>query len=292
MKLKSRRAAILIFSVLIFVFGYIALLFLNRPFLANPPYGNDITALHRQAIWLAQNDFDVVGLWAADQVFPEGGANAYPFGIMPYVYGILYSLLPAPTVHLIGHALNTAFLVAAFAIGFYLIARLTGRMLPAFLWSLAALADPVIQGRSAGLGHESLLLLFIMIWLLAVYKRRRFLIFGLPVFMCFIKMSALVVFVALIGWLVILRQTDAAAPKRSRSLVLCGILFAVTLILYGVTAAMDRLNFLIPPRVLWNNLRMLHYIDAATNYRANDCLPQGFPTAFSHQVATGRNHRV
>jgi len=260
MGLKSRRDLFCVTALLIFIFGYAALLILNQPFLFNPPYGNDITALHRQAIWLANNRFDVISLWAKDQVFPEGGANAYPFGLVPYAYGVLYSIFPASIVHLIGHCLNTAFIVAAFSISFFLIARLTGKMLPAFVWSLAALADPVIQSRSAGLGHESLLLLIIMVWLLAVYQGRRKLALALLVLMCFVKMSALVIFVAFLCWAFTMRRAGNPAFGRPRVVKICGVLFAATLILYCITAVMDRLDFLISPGILFSNLRILHYL--------------------------------
>jgi hypothetical protein len=259
MNFKKWRVSVPVIAVLIFVFGYAALLVLNRPFMFNPPYGNDITALHRQSVWLANNRFDVIALWAKDQVFPEGGANAYPFGLVPYLYGVLYSLLPSGTVHLIGHCLNSAFIVAAFSISFFLIAKLTGRLLPAFVWSLAALADPVIQSRSAGLGHESLLLLLIMLMLLAIYRRKRGLTLLLLVLMCFVKMSGLVIFVVFICWAALMWRAGNPEFGKPKVLKACAWLFAVVFALYCITAAMDRLNFLIPPAVLFSNLRILHY---------------------------------
>ncbi|MEA4861687.1 MAG: hypothetical protein VB042_00100 [Victivallaceae bacterium] len=260
MRQKNAEPVISAIALSIFIFGYAALLLLNRTFLSNPPYGNDITALHRQAIWLAGHHFDIIALWAPDQTFPEGGANAYPFGLVPYFYGVLYSTLPSTTVHLVGHCLNNAFIVAAFAISFFLIARLTGRLLPAFFWSLAALADPIIQSRSAGLGHESLLLLLIMVWLLAIYKRQCRLALALLVLMCFVKMSALVIFVAFICWAAVMRKADNRTFGKTNVLAICGCLLTATLVLYGVTAAMDQLDFMIPARVLFNNIQMLHYI--------------------------------
>lgn len=247
-------------AVAIFIIGYLALLLLNHSFLFNPPYGNDVTALHRQAIWLANNHFDIISLWSADQVFPKGGANAYPFGVFPYFYGILYCILSPVTVHFIGHLLNTAFIVAAFSICYFLIAEITGGKLRAFAWSLAALATPVIQGRSADIGHESPLLFGIMLLLLAIFKRRPRVSLCILASLCFIKMSALVICVAFICWLLIIRQLQINEFPRRRYIGIAIGSFVVIMFLYSITAYMDRLDFLITREMIFSNLRMIHYL--------------------------------
>lgn len=256
---KTRRSRLFFLTGLIFIAGCVGLFLLNQSFLWNPPYGNDITALHRQAIWLANHRFDVHALWDYSQTFPNGGANAYPFGIMPYLFGILYTLFPASEVHGIIHCLNAIWIVAAFSLCFYLIARMTGRMVPALLWSLVALADPVIQGRSADLGHESVLLFLIMVWLVAVFSGKMKMAFFLVCFMCFIKMSALVVFLAFLAWCALMmRGNSRSVFERVGKCLLPG--FCIVSLLYGITAVMDELNFLISWDEFFRHVGMLHYL--------------------------------
>ena len=247
-------------AIAIFITGYITLLLLNYSFLLNPPYGNDVTALHRQAIWLASNHFDIISLWAANQVFPEGGANAYPFGIIPYLYGIMYCFWSPATVHFAGHLLNTACIVAAFSICYFLIVSMTGRKLQAFTWSMAALAAPIIQGCSASLGHESPLLLGIMLLLLAIYKQRPVLSLYILVSLCFIKMSALVICVAFICWLLMMQRIQTSEFNRRKYIWISLSSFVIIMILYSITAYMDRLNFLITTKIIFSNLTMIHYL--------------------------------
>jgi hypothetical protein len=127
---------------------------LNFSCLFNQPYWDDILGLHNQAIFLADNHFDIAKLWAPGQQYSDGGSNIYRLGMMPFFYGVLYSILKPEYVHLTGHLFNIACLSIAFSL-FFMILR---KYLPpwtALLWCIAALCEPVMAGRTAGLGQES-----------------------------------------------------------------------------------------------------------------------------------------
>jgi len=69
-----------------------------------------------------------------------------------------------------------------------------------------------------------------------------------------------VIFVAFLVWAILMRKVAAPNSGRVRTIGIAVALLAAVLVLYGITAAMDRLDFLIPPSTLWNNLQMLHYL--------------------------------
>lgn len=127
---------------------------LNFSCLFNQPYWDDILGLHNQAIFLANNHFDITKLWAPGQKYLDGGSNIYRFGMMPFFYGILYSIFTPEYVHLTGHLFNIACLSVAFTLFFLILRKYISQWI-ALLWCIAALCEPVMAGRTAELGQES-----------------------------------------------------------------------------------------------------------------------------------------
>lgn len=134
---------------------FIIVALLNFSCLCNPPYWDDILGLHNQAIFLANNHFDIARLWEPGQEYSNGGSNIYPLGIIPLFYGILYSLFKPGHVHVIGHLFNIACLSISFTLFFMILRKYYISKLVALLWCIAALCEPVMSGRTAELGQES-----------------------------------------------------------------------------------------------------------------------------------------
>ena len=130
---------------------FFLLLLLNLSYLWNPPHWDEIIGLHNQALFLAKHHFSFAELWAPEQHSFEG-ANVYRFGLLPVMYGILYSLFSPQTVHLIGHIFNIACIAGAGTILFQILKRNSFSPPLALLWTLAAFSEPVISGR---IDHKS-----------------------------------------------------------------------------------------------------------------------------------------
>jgi hypothetical protein len=138
--------------------SFLLMLVLNFTCLDNPPYWDDILGLHNQAIWLANNNFNLSELWQPGQGFWEGGSNIYKFGIIAYLYGILYSLFSVNAVHIIGHLINLGCLALAFGACYSILRKFKINKHIALLWCAAVICEPVMSGRTAALGQESPLL--------------------------------------------------------------------------------------------------------------------------------------
>ena len=134
--------------------AYLLIVILNFSCIDNPPYWDDIMGLHNQAVWLTKHNFNFVELWQSGQGFWEGGSNIYRFGILPLSYGVLYSFFSPVTVHVIGHLFNMACIALVFGTGYSLLRKLEIEKVPALLWSLAVLCEPVMSGRVVALGQE------------------------------------------------------------------------------------------------------------------------------------------
>ena len=171
----------------------------NFSCLFNPTYWDDILGLHNQALFLAGNQFNIAKLWE-QQGYLAGGSNVYPLGIIPFFYGILYSIFKPEYVHLTGHLFNIACLSVAFTL-FFLILRKYVSPWNALLWCIAALCEPVMAGRTAELGQESPLIALAAaaIYCIALQRIRTGLIFILLASL--VKPTAGLLAFAAVAWL-------------------------------------------------------------------------------------------
>ena len=182
---------------------YLVIIVLNFPSLTNPPYWDDIMGLHNQAVWLAKHNFDFSALWTSGQGFWDGGSNVYRFGIIPLFYGVLYSFFSPVVVHIIGHLFNMGCIALAFGGGYALLRKLDVDKVPALLWSLAALSEPVMSGRVVALGQECPLIAATVcsIYFIADNKYWKGILFLFIAMLC--KMTAGVLAAAFMLWLVL-----------------------------------------------------------------------------------------
>jgi hypothetical protein len=132
-------------GLLVFFF----MIILNFFCLDNPPYWDDILGLHNQAIWLAKHNFNLIELWQTGQ-----DSNAYRFGIVPHLYGLLYYLFSAKTVHVLGHLFNMGCLALTFGVSYSILRKFKISNYIALLWCVAAIYEPVMSGRVVALGQE------------------------------------------------------------------------------------------------------------------------------------------
>jgi hypothetical protein len=183
--------------------AYFLIIILNFSCLDNPPYWDDIMGLHNQAVWLAKHNFNFSGLWQPGQGFWEGGSNIYRFGIIPLFYGIMYSFFSPVMAHIIGHLFNMACIALAFGAGYSLLCKLEVDKVPAFLWSLAALCEPVMSGRVVALGQECPLIAATVcsIYFIVEQKYWKGILFIFIAMLC--KMTAGVLAIAFSVWLVL-----------------------------------------------------------------------------------------
>ena len=191
--------------------SFLFMVILNFACLDNPPYWDDILGLHNQAIWLANNNFNLSELWQSEG-FWEGGSNIYLFGIMPYFYGILYSLFPASVVHVIGHLLNIGFLAFAFVASYSIMCKCKVGSYCALLCCVAALCEPVMNGRTAALGQESPLLFAAVLSLYFLLNKKYWLGLLFIFAAMLVKMTGGILAIALVVWLLL----DIYLAKGSR----------------------------------------------------------------------------
>jgi hypothetical protein len=175
------------------------MLLLNFFCLDNPPYWDDILGLHNQAIWLAKHNFNVIELWRPE----NSGSNVYKFGIIPYFYGVLYTLFTPRTVHIIGHLFNLGCLALVFGLSYSILRKFGVASWWALLWCIAAMCEPVMAGRISALGQECTVLCaaVLSIYFLADKKYRLGFLFIFIAVLC--KTTAVVLAAAFILWLLI-----------------------------------------------------------------------------------------
>ncbi len=194
------------FARCVFLFTGLLIVF-NFGVLTNPPYWDDLIGLHNQALFLAKHAFSPAALWA------EPACNVYPFGILPWVYGVGYVLFPAWMVHFFGHLLNLAALGGSAAF-FFLLVRKNWKSVPAFLWTLAVLSEPLVAGQGASLGQECPLLFGLTGALFLIYEKR-FSSACIVIFLTgFLKASACVFMLAMVLYLLI--RFCFFVPERRR----------------------------------------------------------------------------
>lgn len=193
---------ILASPVLVGCLSFLFMAVLNFSCLENPPYWDDILGLHNQAVWLAKHKFDIAGLWRSGP-YMAGGSNVYPFGIMPYFYGILYSIFAADTVHILGHLFNMSCLALAFGTSYSILRKFEITPYLALLWCVAAVSEPVMSGRIVALGQECPMLCgaVLSIYFLVDKKYWKGLLFIFFSMLC--KTTPGILSIAFIVWLVL-----------------------------------------------------------------------------------------
>ena len=177
--------------------GFLFMAILNFSCLNNPPYWDDILGLHNQAIWLAKNNFNIIELWKPE----HGDANVYKFGIIPYFYGILYSLFSPQTVHVIGHLFNISCLALVFGLSYSILCKFGVLSWWALLWCIAAMCEPVMAGRVTALGQECTVLCATILCIYFLADKKYWLGFLFIVIAVLCKTTAINLAAAFILWL-------------------------------------------------------------------------------------------
>ena len=185
--------------------GFISFLFMavfNFSCLENPPYWDDILGLHNQAVWLANNNFNVLKL-SQTGGYLAGGSHIYQFGIMPYFYAVLYALFSPKITHLIGHFFNMGCMALAFGVSYSLLRKFKINNYCAALWCVAALYEPIIAGRVVALGQECPLICATLLSIYFLFNKK----YRLGVFFIFIamlcKMTAGILAITFVLWLIL-----------------------------------------------------------------------------------------
>ena len=186
------------YPVLLGLLSFLFMVILNISCLDNPPYWDDILGLHNQGIWLAKHNFNVIELWQP----VNSDSNVYRFGILPFLYGIWYSLLPARTVHLLGHLFNMGCLSLAFGLSYSILRKFKVTSYLALLWCVAAILEPIMAGRTAALGQECPLVCAGVLSLYFLQEKRFWygLLFMFLAMLC--KMTAGILVTAFTMWLI------------------------------------------------------------------------------------------
>lgn len=185
--------------VLLGLLSFLLMVLLNIPNLENPPYWDDVLGLHNQAVWLAKHNFNVIELWRPE----NSGSNAYRFGILPFLYGIWYSLFPIKIVHVMGHFFNIGCLALTFGTACSILRKFKITSYLVLLWCVAAMCEPVMAGRTAALGQECPLLCAGLLSLYFLQEKR----YGLGLLFIFLamlcKLTAGVLVTAFTLWLLL-----------------------------------------------------------------------------------------
>ncbi len=179
--------------------SFFLMMILNISYLDNPPYWDDILGLHNQAIWLAKHNFNVIELWQP----ANSDSNVYRFGIIPFLYGIWYSFLPAKIVHILGHLFNMGCLAVAFGVSYSILRKFKVTSYLALLWCIAAVCEPVMSGRIVALGQECPVVCagILSFYFLQEKRYRLSLFFIFLAMLC--KMTAGILITAFTLWLII-----------------------------------------------------------------------------------------
>jgi len=179
--------------------SFFLMVILNISCLDNPPYWDDILGLHNQAIWLAKHNFNLIELWQP----ANSDSNVYRFGIIPFLYGIWYSLFPARTVHVLGHLFNMGCLALAFGVSYSILRKFKITSYAALLWCITAVFEPVMSGRVVALGQECPVVCagVLSFYFLQEKRYRLGLLFIFLAMLC--KMTAGVLTTAFTLWLII-----------------------------------------------------------------------------------------
>jgi len=136
----------------VFWFGFLVLAAANAAYLVSPPYWDGIVGVYSQGVWLARNGFNLVAL-ISEPTFAEGGAYLNPFLAWAMLFAALSRTLPPPVAFAVLHVLTVGLAALTLAACFALLSGRTGPRL-ALLWTVAAAANPVFSGQTAGIYLE------------------------------------------------------------------------------------------------------------------------------------------
>ena len=144
----------------------------NAPFLTYPLFWDEMTGLHNQALFLKNNHFSILQLFADGQTFGEGGSGIYHFSFIPYLYGILYSLLPSAMVIVAARLISLA---SASACAFLMYRLCEKEKIPpkvAILCTGAFFCVPYFYGQALAAGQDMILAFATMLSLYYFYNGR------------------------------------------------------------------------------------------------------------------------
>lgn len=213
-------------------FGILTLM--NAPYLHNPPYWDEMIGTNNQALWLKNHHFNLPLLWQTGN-----DSNVYPFSLNAILYAFLYSLFEPQTVHLIWHLLVMVSISISVALAYTIIFRFTKHKSVAFIWSIAVLFEPVMAGRTAELGHESLLGMFIMMVIYFTSTQRYWLALAGMFISFYIKPTGVLLFCSMTTFIVMLYGFNSHYFdfKKQRKFVIVFIITClVTVCLYKITS--------------------------------------------------------
>lgn len=198
---------------------FLLILVCNTHLFFNPPQWDEILGLHNQALFLAKHHFSFSELRAPGQHSFEG-SNVYPYGVLPILYAVWYSLFSPETVHLLGHLLNMACMAGAAT---FLMSILRNRGFPAgcaFGWGIAALVEPLLYGQTLSLGQEPPLILAAVAALWLAERQRWKALLVVAFLAVFLKTSAAVLTLALFSGLLLRVLCDRSQWKTLRAPVI------------------------------------------------------------------------
>ena len=139
--------------LVLFMVVFLLLLIVNAGVIDNPPYWDGIVGRFNTAIWLKQNNFDIVKLWTQEKHYYEGGAASSRQYLFTYVYALLYHVLSPKAVFCVMHVFTLACSSLTFVLFFLMLGSCISPVV-ALLWCTAAACDPMWSGQSAGIGIE------------------------------------------------------------------------------------------------------------------------------------------
>lgn len=215
--------------LLLFASVYVLLLTCNAPHLAEPPYWDAVMGRFSVAVWLKQTGFDLPRLWTEEPGFYEGGVATNRESIAGYAYAALLYVLPPKLLFRFLHLLNIGCASLALTLFFLLLHDRIGS-LPALLWCLAALFDPLFSGQTATINIELPMATAAALGIF-LFDRHKFLASGGALALAvLIKSTALVAVIALVlTWCLraCFVRTDAPEHRR-RSFVVVATAGGIT----------------------------------------------------------------
>ncbi|MFZ5572839.1 MAG: tetratricopeptide repeat protein [Thermodesulfobacteriota bacterium] len=183
--------------MVVFAVCLISLIAVNAGHIADPPYWDSIF-VYSQAAWLKDHDFDVPEL-ARQPGYEEGGPHINYMYALVLGIAVLYRFLSPPLVFLVMHVF-TFFCAALLCTWFLRLLIDFIKPLPAVLWCLAAVSQPILSGQSAAIYLELPLAAGTGAIILALHRQNYFTVFVVSILMYFIKPSIMILGLALFGF--------------------------------------------------------------------------------------------
>lgn len=118
-----------------------------------PPYGDAIGGPFAEALWLAQNKFDFIGLYHQPG-YAVGGPKVYLFSIYPAFQALLLNVIPSTKMFLLVNHLMVFGMAAGIALLFRQIALKAVNSEAAILMSACFLSLPIFQSQVEAINME------------------------------------------------------------------------------------------------------------------------------------------